>query len=216
MVSIIISIVSLVIAIGVGLIQLLNFKRFNTKIRVEQMEAFKDFMLSDNSFINQMALVNESNDEPNVYVVPEYIVFIQLKITNFSHQSISITEFLINGAIIPEELYSTEKQNQIYLFAAFDWNDKGILERVYNGEEVTLGSSERINVDNTKNLKPIIKLDAKEVKIGVLSFRLLGEKNYNLIENGNNLLTIKTTDKEFDELIEIQKTLSKTEISNMS
>lgn len=180
------------------------------------MEAFKDFMLSDNSFINQMALVNESNDEPNVYVVPEYIVFIQLKITNFSHQSISITEFLINGAIIPEELYSTDKQNQIYLFAAFDWNDKGILERVYNGEEVTLGSSERINVDNTKNLKPIIKLDAKEVKIGVLSFRLLGEKNYNLIENGNNLLTIKTTDKEFDELIEIQKTLSKTEISNMS
>ncbi|MDW8798373.1 hypothetical protein [Staphylococcus pseudoxylosus] len=180
------------------------------------MEAFKDFMLSDNSFINQMALVNNSNDEPNVYVVPEYIIFIQLKITNLSHQSISITEFLINGAIIPEELYSTEKQNQIYLFTVFDWNDKGILERVYNGEEVPLGSSERINVDNTKNLKPIIKLDAKEVKIGVLSFRLLGEKNYNLIENGNNLLTIKTTDKEFDELIEIQKTLSKTEISNMS
>lgn len=208
MISITISIVSLVIAIGVALIQFLNFKRFNTKVKIRQIKPFKDNFITNNTFINQMALIVRENNESDVYVVPEYIIFIELELINLSHQYVSLTEFKINDYVIPESLYATKEQNNLALYTLFDRKNS-------NTKGNYFGRSEQAKVDEKKCLKPIIQLDAKEVKTGYLAFRLFNEENYNIIKDGYNELTIKTTDKDFTEIIEIEKTLSKTEISSV-
>ncbi|MFQ3803027.1 hypothetical protein AAA451_01870 [Staphylococcus equorum] len=140
MVSITISIVSLVIAIGVALIQLLNFKRFNTKVKIRQIKPFKENFITNNTFINQMAVIVRENNESDVYVVPEYIIFIELELINLSHQSVSLTEFKINNYAIPEDLYATKEQNNLALFTMFDRKNS-------NTKGDKFGRSEKAKVD---------------------------------------------------------------------
>ncbi|MFG9995249.1 hypothetical protein, partial [Pseudomonas aeruginosa] len=56
------------------------------------------------------------------------------------------------------------------------------------------------------------KLEPKEVREGTFSFVLHNDKNYELIKDNYNILTIKTTDKKYDISVEIRKTLSKSKL----
>ena len=89
-------------------------------------------------------------------------------------------------------------------------------KKLYSEEYVVNSSTENLNINEDQLLKPIIKLEAKEVKEGTLSFILHSEQNYELIEDGWNELTIKTTDKEYNVLVEIQKTLSKSKLNEFN
>jgi len=163
-----------------------------------------------------MAIINRYEEKDDVYVVPEYIVFLRLRLTNLSHQSVYITEFRINGIKIYEELYTSQKYDNVRAYTFFDLNKPETIKKLYSGENVVNSSSENLNINEDQLLKPIIKLEAKEVREGILSFILHSEKNYELIEDGWNELTIKTTDKEYNVLVEIRKTLSKSELNEFN
>ncbi|MCG1135707.1 hypothetical protein ACMVYQ_10440 [Staphylococcus capitis] len=163
-----------------------------------------------------MAIINRYEEKDDVYVVPEYIVFLRLRLTNLSHQSVYITEFRINGIKIYEELYTSQKYDNVRAYTVFDLNKPETIKKLYSGENVVNSSSENLNINEDQLLKPIIKLEAKEVREGILSFILHSEKNYELIEDGWNELTIKTTDKEYNVLVEIRKTLSKSELNEFN
>ncbi|MCG2352985.1 hypothetical protein [Staphylococcus epidermidis] len=163
-----------------------------------------------------MAIINRYEEKDDVYVVPEYIVFLRLRLTNLSHQSVYITEFRINGIKIYEELYTSQKYDNVRAYTVFDPNKPETIKKLYSGENVVNSSSENLNINEDQLLKPIIKLEAKEVREGILSFILHSEKNYELIEDGWNELTIKTTDKEYNVLVEIRKTLSKSKLNEFN
>ncbi|WP_145383684.1 hypothetical protein [Staphylococcus epidermidis] len=163
-----------------------------------------------------MAIINRYEEKDDVYVVPEYIVFLRLRLTNLSHQSVYITEFRINGIKIYEELYTSQKYDNVRAYTVFDLNKPETIKKLYSGENVVNSLSENLNINEDQLLKPIIKLEAKEVREGILSFILHSEKNYELIEDGWNELTIKTTDKEYNVLVEIRKTLSKSELNEFN
>lgn len=163
-----------------------------------------------------MAIINRYEEKDDVYVVPEYIVFLRLRLTNLSHQSVYITEFRINGIKIYEELYTSQKYDNVRAYTVFDPNKPETIKKLYSGKNVVNSSSENLNINEDQLLKPIIKLEAKEVREGILSFILHSEKNYELIEDGWNELTIKTTDKEYNVLVEIRKTLSKSKLNEFN
>lgn len=163
-----------------------------------------------------MAIINRYEERDDVYVVPEYIVFLRLRLTNLSHQSVYITEFRINGRKIYEELYTSQKYDNVRAYTVFDPNKPETIKKLYSEEYVVNSSTENLNINEDQLLKPIIKLEAKEVKEGTLSFILHSEQNYELIEDGWNELTIKTTDKEYNVLVEIQKTLSKSKLNEFN
>ncbi|MFH0153160.1 hypothetical protein, partial [Pseudomonas aeruginosa] len=137
---------------------------------------------------------------------------LKLRLTNLSHQSVSITEFRINDTIIPEELYTSRKHDNLRAYTVFYPNKQENIEKLYNMENVVSGTSENLNINESQLLKPIIKLEPKEVREGTFSFVLHNDKNYELIKDNYNILTIKTTDKKYDISVEIRKTLSKSKL----
>ncbi|RIN99186.1 hypothetical protein BUZ99_13485, partial [Mammaliicoccus sciuri] len=62
-----------------------------------------------------------------------------------------------------------------------------------------------INLKNIKLIYPQLRLKSKSTYIGTVIITLHGEY-YNMIKEGNNVITIETPDKKFKKRVKIKKT----------
>ncbi|PAE06409.1 hypothetical protein CHI12_16680, partial [Terribacillus saccharophilus] len=92
--SLFISLVSLLVAIIVGIVQILNWKSNRTRLKIAQI-MYNPNPIGNRNYINHLVLDGDQ-DSSIREIVPIFYLFIYIKIENLSFQPITISNFTLN------------------------------------------------------------------------------------------------------------------------
>lgn len=171
-------------------------RKNNTRIKLKQTKTVYEMFKLD--FDNILGRNNQQSKKLWNSDLALYYLCITLEVRNLSHADITLGNFKINKTDIPNSLILNE--NNITQFNGGSGTDIQIYFRDVN--KLQAGS---INLKNIKLIYPQLRLKSKSTYIGTVIITLQGEY-YNMIKEGNNVITIETPDKKFKKRVKIKKT----------
>ena len=201
-ITITISSVALIFSFLSLLVSYLNFRRNVTKLKCEQLFLMPSPVGAD-AILNVLYL-DRKQDSKLWTVVPMLYLVIYLKINNLSHTAITISNMIVNDSFLVSALNVEDmKEDLSVCYFASEDSENRQMER-YGCATPAIATE--LMKDKYNWIKIGDRIESKSSIEGVVIIK--GNNDlYNVVNDGDNKLTIVTPDKKFDIQVIIEKTI---------